>query len=81
VPGNQVRGLLRPSGVKLPSRGRDESRRGGRPADPPMHAGIAALLDALESIDAQVAKLDDGLEELAHALQPSPGQINNPTLS
>lgn len=30
-----------------------------------MHAGIVALLEALASIDAQVAKLDDQLKELA----------------
>jgi transposase len=34
-------------------------------ADRLMHAGIAALLESLASIDAQVAKLDDGLKELA----------------
>jgi transposase len=31
-----------------------------------MHAGIVALLEALASIAAQVAKLDDQLKELAH---------------
>jgi transposase len=67
--GNQVRGLLRPFGIRLPSRvGAKkfaEAAYEATQADPLMHAGIVALLEALASIDAQVAKLDDQLKELA----------------
>jgi transposase len=67
--GNQVRGLLRPFGVRLPSRvGTKKFAEAAYQAtrdDPLMHAGIAALLEALAPIEAQVAKLDDGLKELA----------------
>lgn len=34
-------------------------------SDPLMHASIKALLEALASIEAQLAKLDDGLKELS----------------
>ncbi len=67
--GNQVRGLLRPFGIRLPSRvGAKKFAEAAYQAtrnDPLMHASINALLEALASIDAQVAKLDDGLKELA----------------
>lgn len=67
--GNEVRGLLRPFGMRLPSRvGAKKFAEAAYQAtrnDPPMHASINARLEALASIDAQVAKLDDGLNELA----------------
>jgi transposase len=67
--GNQVRGLLRPFGIRLPSRVGAKKFAAAAyeatQADRLMHAGIAALLESLASIDAQVAKLDDGLKELA----------------
>jgi transposase len=67
--GNQVRGLLRPFGIRLPSRvGAKKFAEAAYQAtrnDPLMHASINALLEALASIDAQVAKLDDQLKELA----------------
>jgi transposase len=67
--GRQVRGLLRPFGIRLPSRvGAKkfaEAAYEATKADPLIHTSIAALLEALASLDAQVAKLDDGLEELA----------------
>jgi transposase len=67
--GNQVRGLLRPFGIRLPSRvGAKKFAEAAYQTtrnDPLMHASINALLEALASIDAQVAKLDDGLKELA----------------
>ena len=60
--GNHVRGLLRPFGIRLPSRvGAKkfaEAAYEATQADPLMHAGLAALLESLISIDAQVAKLD-----------------------
>lgn len=67
--GNQVRGLLRPFGIRLPSRVGAKKFAAAAyeatQADRLMHAGIAALLESLASIDAQVAKLDDGLKQLA----------------
>ncbi len=67
--GNQVRGLLRPFGIWLPSRvGAKKFAEAAYRAtrnDPLMHASINARLEALASIEAQVAKLDDGLKELA----------------
>jgi transposase len=68
--GNQVRGLLRPFGLKLPSRaGMKKFAVAAYQAvqnDRLMYAGISALLEALASIDAQIAKLDGELKELAH---------------
>lgn len=67
--GNQVRGLLRPFGIKLPSRvGTRKFAEAAHQAtqnDSIMHASIEALLEALVSIDAQVGKLDGELKELA----------------
>lgn len=67
--GNQVRGLLRPFGIKLPSRAGMkkfmEAAYRATQSDPLMHASIKALLEALASIEAQLAKLDDGLKELS----------------
>jgi transposase len=67
--GNQVRGLLRPFGIRLPSRvGTKKFAEAAHQAtqnDPIMSASIRALLEALVSIDAQVGKLDAELKELA----------------
>ena len=67
--GNQVRGLLRPFGIRLPSRVGTklfaEAAHQATQNDPIMHASIKALLEALVSIDAQVGKLDGELKELA----------------
>ena len=67
--GNQVRGLLRPFGVKLPSRaGMKSFAEAAHQAvqnDRLMRAGVSALLEALASIDAQIVKLDEELKDLA----------------
>jgi transposase len=67
--GNQTRGLLRPFGIKLPSRAGmkkfAEAAYHATRNDPLMHASIKALLEALASIEAQLAKLDDELKELS----------------
>lgn len=67
--GNQVRGLLRPFGIRLPSRvGTKTFAQAAHQAtqnDSVMHASIKALLEALVSIDAQAAKLEAELRELA----------------
>ena len=67
--GNQVRGLLRPFGIRLPSRvgtkAFAEAAHRATQTDPIMHASIEALLEALVSIDAQVGKLDAELKQLA----------------
>ena len=67
--GNQVRGLLRPFGIGLPSRVGTklfaEAAHQATQNDSVMHASIKALLEALVSIDAQVGKLDGELKELA----------------
>ena len=67
--GNQVRGLLRPFGIKLPSRVGakkfDEAAYEATRHDPMLHAAVRALLEALASIDAQQALLDEELNELA----------------
>ena len=67
--GNQVRGLLRPFGIKLPSRAGgkkfDEAAYFATRNDPILHAAIRALLESLASIEGQQARLDDELDELA----------------
>lgn len=67
--GNQVRGLLRPFGIRLPSRvGTKKFAEAAHQAtqnDAIMHASIKALLEALVAIDAQVGRLDAELRELA----------------
>jgi transposase len=67
--GNQVRGLFRPFGVRLPSRAgmkkfADAAYQAAQ-NDRLMQAAMAALLEALASIDSQIAKLDDELKNLA----------------
>ncbi len=67
--GNQVRGLLRPFGVRLPSRVGTkrfaEAAFQATQSDAVMHTSIKALLEALVSIDAQVGRLDAELKEVA----------------
>jgi transposase len=67
--GNQIRGLLRPFGTKLPSRAGTktfaEAAYQATREDGLIRAAIGALLEAFASIDAQLAKLDDELKELA----------------
>jgi transposase len=67
--GNQVRGLLRPFGVRLPSRAGmkkfAEAAHQAVQADRLLQAGIEALLEALASIDSQIARLDDELKTFA----------------
>lgn len=64
-----MRGLLRPFGVRLPSRvGTKTFAEAAHQAmrnDALIQATIAALLEALTSIDAQLAKLDCELKALA----------------
>ncbi len=67
--GNQVRGLLRPFGIRLPSRaGMKKFMTAAYHStrdDPVMGASIEALLEARASIEAQLAKLDGGFKELS----------------
>ncbi len=67
--GNQIRGLLRPFGVKLPSRAGmkkfADAAHHAVQADPLLSASINALLEALAAIEAQLERLDDKLKELA----------------
>ena len=67
--GNQVRGLLRPFGVRLPLRAGmkkfAEAAHQAVQADRLLQAGIEALLEALASIDSQIARLDDELKTFA----------------
>jgi transposase len=67
--GNQVRGLLRPFGVRLPSRAGmkkfAEAAYQAAQTSPLLQAGIGALLEALASIGSQIAKLDEELKTLA----------------
>ena len=67
--GNQVRGLLRPFGIKLPSRAGgkkfDEAAYLATRNDPILHAAIRAVLESLASIEGQQARLDDELDEVA----------------
>lgn len=67
--GNQVRGLLRPFGIKLPSRvGTKLYAQAAYQAtqnDAILHTSVTALLEALVSIESQLCKLDAELTELA----------------
>ena len=67
--GNQVRGLLRPFGIKLPARQgtkkfADAAYRAVR-HDAMLYASVTALMEALTAIESQIARLDDQLKELA----------------
>ena len=67
--GNQIRGLLRPFGMRLPSRAGmkkfAEAAYQATREDPLLGASIKALLEALGSIEAQLGRLDDALKELS----------------
>jgi transposase len=67
--GNQVRGLLRPFGIRLPSRqGTKKFAEAAHQAvahDAVLSASVTALMEALAAIDGQLARLDDRLKELA----------------
>jgi transposase len=67
--GNQVRGLLRPFGIRLPSRqGTKKFAEAAHQAvrrDNMLYASVTALLEALAAIEAQIARLDEQLKELA----------------
>ena len=67
--GNQVRGLLRPFGIRLPSRqGTKKFAEAAHQAvahDVMLSASITALMEALAAIEGQLARLDDRLKELA----------------
>lgn len=67
--GNQVRGLLRPFGIKLPSRQGTKTFAAAADAavrhDAMLYASVTALMQALAAIESQIARLDDQLKELA----------------
>jgi transposase len=67
--GNQVRGLLRPFGIRVPSRqGTKKFAEAAHQAvahDAVLSASVTALMEALAAIDGQLARLDDRLKELA----------------
>lgn len=67
--GNQVRGLLRPFGIKLPSRQGTkkfaEAAYGAVRHDAMLSASVTALMEALAAIESQIGRLDDQLKELA----------------
>jgi transposase len=66
---NQVRGLLRPFGIRLPSRqGTKKFAEAAYQAvrrDNMLHASVTTLLEALAAIEGQIARLDEQLKELA----------------
>ncbi len=67
--GNQIRGMLRPFGIRLPSRqGTKKFSTAAHHAvrhDAMLNASVTALLEALAAIEAQIARLDQQLKELA----------------
>lgn len=67
---NQIRGLLRPFGIRLPSRAGTkrfaESAHEATQNSALLHTSIAALLEALAAVEAQIARLDEALKEIAH---------------
>jgi transposase len=71
--GNQVRGVLRPFGFRLPSRqGTKKFSTAAHQAvrhDAMFNASVTALLEALAAIEAQIARLDQQLKELARRSQ------------
>jgi transposase len=74
--GNQVRGLLRPFGIRLPSRqGTKKFDAAAHEAvrhDPVLSASVTALLETLAAVESQIARLDERLKELARR---SPGLL------
>ena len=71
--GNQVRRVLRPFGIRLPSRqGTKKFSTAAHQAvrhDAMFNASVTALLEALAAIEAQIARLDQQLKELARRSQ------------
>jgi transposase len=71
--GNQVRRVLRPFGIRLPSRqGTKKFSTAAYQAvrhDAMFNASVTALLEALAAIEAQIARLDQQLKELARRSQ------------
>jgi hypothetical protein len=71
--GNQVWGVLRPFGIRLPSRqGTKKFSTAAHQAvrhDAMFNASVTALLEALAAIEAQIARLDQQLKELARRSQ------------
>jgi transposase len=69
--GNQVRGLLRPFGIRLPSRqGTKKLAEAAHQAvahDAMLAASVTALMDALAAIEGRLVRLDDRLKELARS--------------
>ena len=67
--GNQVRGLLRPFGIRLPSRQGtkrfDAAAYAAVRHDAVLSASVTALLEALAAVEGQIARLDERLKELA----------------
>ena len=67
--GNQVRGVLRPFGIRLPSRqGTKKFSTAAHDAvrhDTMLNASVTALSEALAAIEAQIARLDQQLKEFA----------------
>jgi hypothetical protein len=67
--GNRVRGLLRPFGIRLPSRqGTKKFAEAAHQAvrrDNMLHGSVTALLETLAAIEGQIARLDEQLKELA----------------
>ena len=65
--GSQVRGLLRPFGIRLPSRqGTKKFAEAVHQAvwrDNILHASVTALLEGLAAIEGQIARLDGQLKE------------------
>jgi hypothetical protein len=76
--GNQVRGLLRPFGIRLPSRqGTKKFAEAAHQAvrrDNMLHASVTALLEALAAIEGQIARLDEQLKELVRRSPVSWGE-------
>lgn len=67
--GNQVRGLLRPFGIKLASRQGTkkfaEAVYGAVRHDAMLYASVTALMEALAALESQITRLDERLKELA----------------
>ncbi|MFK7942394.1 MAG: IS110 family transposase [Paracoccaceae bacterium] len=70
----QTRGLLRPFGIKVPSRQGtkkfDEAVREATHQDDVLYACVTALLEALASIEMQIAVLDKRVKPMVQASKP-----------
>lgn len=64
----QVRGLLKPFGIKIPARAGskrfDEAVRASCNTDEVLYAGIAALLETLAAVEGQIAALDKAIRRI-----------------